>query len=142
MEKDNFPKPPLEGIAYGEIAYWFLVAGVMIAFIGLVVYLASPGYIDKPSLMNYLWQGCDCQTIWTQLSVTAHPLPWYSSLEILGKGDRLATVGIAITCFAAVFGMWGASFQIVRSKSKLYLVFALIIAMVLTLSALGLIKLG
>jgi hypothetical protein len=142
MEKDNFPKPPPEGIVYGEVAYWFLVAGVLIAIIGLIIYLASPGYIDKVGLLNYLWQGCDCGTIWSRLSASARPLPWYSNLGLLVKGDRLAMLGIAIACFAAVFGMWGAALQMVRSKKKLYLIFAIIIAVVLTLSALGLISLG
>jgi hypothetical protein len=142
MEKDNSPKPPREGIVYGEIAYWFLVAGVLIAIVGLIIYLASPGYIDKTGLLDYLWQGCDCQTIWADLSAASHALPWYSSLGLLVNGDRLAMLGIAVACFAAVFGMWGAAFQMARSKSKLYLIFALIIAAVLTLSALGLISLG
>ena len=50
-------------------------------------------------------------------------------------------IGIAITCFAAVFGMWVTAFQMVRSKRKLYFIFSLIIAIVLTLSASGLITL-
>ena len=142
MDKDNAPKPPYEGVVYGEVAYWFLVVGVLIAFVGLIVYLATPGYIDKESLLSYLFQGCDCLKIWTDLSAAAHPLPWYSGLGLLLKGDRLAMLGIAVASFAAVFGMWGAAFQMVRSKKRLYLIFAIIIAAVLTLSALGLISLG
>jgi hypothetical protein len=142
MEKKNLPVQPSEGVVYGEVAYWFLVAGVLIAIVGLAIYLATPGYIDKVGLLNYLWQGCDCQSIWADLSSASVPLPWYSHLGLLVKGDRLAMLGIAVACFAAVFGMWGTAIQMVRGKKKLYLIFAIIIAVVLTLSALGIVSVG
>jgi hypothetical protein len=142
MEKDKIPAPPREGIVYGEIAHWLLLIGVIIAIVGLVIYIASPGYINKAALLSYLWQGSDCQTIWQEVGGVSQPPAWYSCLSMLGKGDMLATLGIAVACLAAVFGMWGVSFRMLRSKGKLYLVFALIIAVVLTLSALGLINLG
>ncbi len=141
MEKDKFPTPPREGIVYGEIAYWILLAGLIIAISGLIIYMTSQGYADKASLLGHLWQGCDCQTIWQMAAGVSRPPPWYSCLGMLSKGDMLATLGIAVACLAAVFGTWGAAFQMVRSRAKLYLIFALIIAVVLTFSALGLITL-
>jgi hypothetical protein len=141
MEEEKIPAPPREGFVYGEIAYWFLVAGVVVAIIGLGIYLGSPGYIDKSSLLYYLWSGCSCQSIWQDIGGSGQVVSWYSSIKMLTRGDMLATVGIAIACLAAVFGMWGTAFQLVRSKRKLFLVFALIIAAVLTLSALGIINL-
>jgi hypothetical protein len=142
MEKNNLPQPLREGIVYGEIAYWLLLIGAIIALVGLVIYIASPGYIDKAVLLGYLWQGRDCHSIWGELGGVTRPLPWYSCLGMLSKGDMLATLGIATSCSAAVFGMWGAAFQLARSRRKLYFIFALIIALVLTLSALGLVTLG
>jgi magnesium-transporting ATPase (P-type) len=142
MEKEKVPAPPREGIVYGEIAYWLLVTGVIIAISGLIVYITSQGYIDKASLLNYLWRGVDCHTIWKDLGGVSQPPAWYSSLGMLSKGDMLAMLGIAVSCLAAVLGMWGTAFQMVRSKGKLYLFFALIIAVVLTFSALGLITMG
>lgn len=143
MEKDNVPAPPREGIVYGEIASWLLLAGVIVALVGTLIYLVSPqNYIDKTSLLDYLWRGYDCQTIWKNVSGVEQPPPWYSCFGMLFRGDMLATLGIAVASLAAVFGMWGAAFSMVRSKRKLYLIFALMIAVVLTLSALGLITLG
>lgn len=139
MEKDKVPVPPREGIVYGEVTHWLLLIGVIIATVGLVIYLASSqGYINKAFLIDYLWQGCDCHTIWQEVSGVSTPPSWYSCLGMLSKGDMLATLGIAVACLAAVFGMWGAVFQLVRRKGKLYFIFALIIALVLTLSVLGL----
>jgi hypothetical protein len=143
MEEEKVPAPPREGVVYGEIAYWFLVAGVLIAIVGLGIYLGSPGYIDKSSLLSYLWSGSSCQTIWKDIGGSGQVVSWFSSIKMLHKGDMLATLGIAISGFGAVFGMWGATFQMFRGgKRKTYLIFALIIAIVLTLSALGIISLG
>ena len=60
---------------------------------------------------------------------------------MLSKPDAIAMLGIAIGCLAAMFGMWGAFFQMLRRGRKLYLIFALVIAVILTLSALGIISL-
>jgi uncharacterized membrane protein len=63
---------------------------------------------------------------------------WY--LGKLGYGDAIAMLGIAVSCFAAVIGMWGATFAMFRDKEKLYAAFALIVALLLTLCALGIIS--
>jgi hypothetical protein len=135
------PSPPREGIIYGTITHWLLVVGMAVTVIGMVIYIASPGYSDKAVLLSHLWQGCNCQTIWMAASGSSQPPAWYSSLGMLSHGDMVATLGIAIASLAAVFGMWGAAFQLVRSKGRFYIVFAFIIAVVLTLSALGIVKL-
>jgi hypothetical protein len=142
MDKNKIPAPPHEGIVYGEITHWLLLVGVLIAIIGLVIYIASPGYIDKTYLLNHLWAGDDSHTILSGATGSAEPPHWYSCFGLLPRGDMLATLGIAVTCLAAVIGMWGTAFQMIRNKGRLYLIFALIIAAVLTLSALGIVKLG
>lgn len=142
MDNENIPKPPREGIVYGEIAYWILFVGVFIAVIGLVIYLMSPGYVDKTSLLDHLWQGDNCNTIWKVAGGVSQPPPWYACFGLLTKGDMLALLGIAIGCLAAMFGIWGAAIQLIRSRVKLYIIFAVIIALVLTLSASGLITIS
>jgi hypothetical protein len=62
-------------------------------------------------------------------------------LDLLSNGDVIAMVGVAIICGAAVVGMWGAFVGTVRSRERLYAVLALIIAVILTLSAIGVITL-
>jgi hypothetical protein len=141
MENNEVPRPPREGIVYGEIAYWLLLIGMMVAIVGSVIYIASQGYVDKTCLLTHLWQGDDIHAIWEECA-GASEVPqghWY--LGMLSQPDAIAMLGIAISCIAAVFGMWGAFFQMLRSGRKLYLIFALIIAVILTLSALGIISL-
>lgn len=142
MKRDEIPRPPREGIVYGEIAYWLLIIGVLIAIVGSVIYMASHGYIDKTHLLAALWRGEDIHTIWREcVGVSAAPEGrWY--LSVLPQPDAIAMVGISVSCLAAVFGMWGAFVQMVRSRGRLYLILALIIAVILTLSALGIISLG
>lgn len=143
MEEQKTPTPPpREGIVYGEIAHWFLFVGMAISVVGLVVYIAAPGYVQKIPLLQGLWQGCDCQMLWSQAAGVTGTINgrWY--LDVLPQPDAIAMVGIAISCLAAVIGMWGAVFQMVRSKGRLYLAFALVIAVVLTLSATGVVKMA
>ena len=108
MEKDKAPTPPREGIVYGEVAYWLLLVGVIIAMVGSVVYMASQGYVDKTCLLDNLWRGSDCLTIWRECAgVSGTPEGhWY--LSVLPQPDAIAMVGISISCLAAVFGMWEA----------------------------------
>lgn len=142
MNKLDIPEPPREGIIYGEIAYWTLLVGMTISIIGLVIYIVSPspGYIDKAYLLDYLWQGYDCQTIYQELGGVSHIPPWYACIGMLSKGDMVSMLGISICCLAAPIGIWGMVVQLARSKERLYLIFAVIIAVVLTLTAIGLIS--
>lgn len=140
MEKDKVPKPPIAGTLYGDITYWLLLVGVVIAIVGLAIYMTTDGFVNKEALLDQLWQGADVDTIW-EASSSVNEAPeghWY--LRFL-SGDAVAMVGIAIAALAAVFGMWGALFGLVRSKGGIYITFALIIAVILTLSALGVISL-
>ena len=142
MERDKAPKPPLAGIIYGEIAYWILLIGMMVAVVGSGIYLYSGGYVDATCLLNHLWQGADTHTIWEECAGVKE-IPqghWY--LGMLHQADAIAMLGIAIGSVAAVFGMWGAFIGILRSREKMYIVFALIIAVILTLSALGVITIA
>lgn len=135
------PQPPLAGIVYGEIAYWVLLVGVLIAVIGIGIYLVSDGYVKQDCLLDKLWDGETAETIWQGCAGLEETPEGHWYLDKLSKADALAMGGIALGCLSAVVGMWGASIAMFRSKEKLYVAFALVIAMVLTLSALGIIAL-
>ncbi len=140
LETRDIPKPALPGVIYGEIVFWIMVVSMIISIPGFIFYLGSGGYLDSTKVLNQLWQGCDCLTIWKEVGNVNQPIPWYDSIGLLPKGDMLAMLGIAITGIAAVVGMWGAFVGTLREKEGIYIIFALIIAVVLTLSAVGLLK--
>ena len=134
-------QPLLAGIIYGEIVFWVMLIGMAIAVVGLIFYLTSGGYFNSVSLLNSLWQGADSLTIWNQVGNVSQPLPWYSCFSMLGKGDMLAVLGLVCTGVAAIFGVWGAFFGMLRNRSLIYMGFALTIAAILTLAAMGIITL-
>jgi hypothetical protein len=142
MENER-PKPPIAGVIYGTICYWIVVVGILIAIVGMSMYFVSGGCLDTDILLDSLWEGKVVEDVWEEASCIGE-LPeghWYLNLDLLSHGDVIAMVGIAIICGAAVVGMWGAFVGTVRSRERLYAVLALIIAVILTLSAIGVVSL-
>lgn len=135
------PKPPIAGVIYGTICYWIVMVGIAVAIVGMIIYFVSDGYVAQDCLLDKLWDGEDVEAIW-QACAGVEEVPeghWY--LSMLSNGDGIAMLGIAIIAFAAVIGMWGALWGTVRSGERLFAVFALIVAVILTASALGLVSL-
>jgi hypothetical protein len=142
MENER-PKPPIAGVIYGTICYWIVVVGLLVAIVGMSMYFVSGGCLDTGILLDSLWEGKVVEDVWAEASCIGE-LPeghWYLNLDLLSHGDVIAMVGIAIICGAAVVGMWGAFVGTVRSRERLYAVLALIIAVILTLSAIGVVTL-
>lgn len=138
----EYPKPRLSGIVYGECAYWLALAGMVVAIVGMVMYMLKMNqFFDGQTLMAALWEGKDTDTIWKLASggkvQYGH---WY--LKNLGTSDGLAMLGIGISCVAGVVGIWGSVVAMIAAKEKpyIFLVFALIIAVILVCSAAGLIS--
>jgi hypothetical protein len=139
--KEKPPEVPVPGVIYGEIAYRFALLGILISIVGMVIYMMSNGYLDKTCLLNQLWGGASVDAIWKGCAGIKTPEGhWY--LSKLSQGDGIAMLGISVTCSAAVLGMWGGLIGMVRSKGGMYIVFALIVAIILTLCAIGLVKSG
>jgi hypothetical protein len=139
-ERESAPKPPAAGVIYGRICYSFVMVGILIAVIGIIMYFVSGGYFDQQCLLDKLWDGEEVETIW-HACAGVESVPgghWY--LSALSHGDVVAMLGIAIISFAAVVGMWGAFVATARSGDKLYSVFALVAAAILTASAIGVIS--
>jgi hypothetical protein len=158
MMKDEHPKPPIAGVIYGRIAYSVVMLGILIAIVGMVMYFVSDGYIEQDCLLDSLWDGEKAEAIWEGNCTagdhstgdagtegdSAEPAikpNGHFYLSMLSYGDGIAMLGIAICCFAAVAGMWGAFIGTIRSGERIYVLFALIIAVILTLSAIGIIQL-
>jgi hypothetical protein len=139
MERNSAPKAPIAGIIYGKVGYWLAMVGVLIAAVGSTMYLAGGGYVDKRSLLQALWQGHTAKTMWAKLTGTAEVPHGFWYLGRLSQGDCLAMLGIAIVCIAGVVAMWAVAFELLGSKGGIYVIFAVVVAVILTLSASGLI---
>jgi hypothetical protein len=142
MENEH-PKPPISGVIYGTICYWIVIVGILVAIVGMSMYFISGGCFDTEILLDSLWEGKVVEEIWAEASCVGH-MPeghWYLNLDLLSHGDVLAMLGIAIVCIAAVVGMWGASVGTIISRERFYTVLALVIAVILTLSVIGVVSL-
>ena len=144
MSEQNVQKPLLSGLVYGEFAYWIALAGLLIALVGIVMYLFGANqFFDPNIIMQGLFEGKDASTIWKEATggevIYGH---WY--LEKLASSDGIAMLGIGVCCFAGVVGAWGAVVSMIVNKEKpyIFLYFALIIAVILILSAVGVISVG
>ncbi len=138
-EESQTPETPVAGIIYGRIAYCIAMTGVLITAVGSALYLVLGGYLSKTSFLQDLFKGDNVRTTWAELAGTAgapHGC-WY--LGRLGQGDCLAMLGISLVCVAGVVAMWGVALELLRSKGGVYIVLALVVAAILTLSASGLV---
>jgi hypothetical protein len=140
MEKDKAPKPPTAGIIYGNIAYRLAIIGMIIAMVGIIIYLASGGYLNESALLKDLWRGDTVRSLWVECAGATRIPHGYWFLGRLAQGDCLAMLGIAVACIAGVVGVWGAVFGLLRSKGGIFIIFALVVAVILTLSALGILS--
>jgi hypothetical protein len=141
-EERQIPKPLLSGVIYGEIAYWVALIGMSVSIVGIVLYLIGINqFFDPQVVLDGLFAGKDTTVIWKAAanSEVRHG-HWY--LHILAKSDAIAMLGIGICCFAGVLGAWGSVIGMIVNKEKpyIFLVFALIIAVILVMSASGLIS--
>lgn len=134
------PKPPTVGIVYGEAVYWITLIGMIIGIVGVGMYLSGSGLMN-PEFMDGLLKGEDPHTLWEKYSKIGE-LPeghWY--INYIAYGDSIAMLGIVICSIAGVIGMWLTTITIfIRREVPLkFGVFSLIIAVIMTLAALGII---
>lgn len=137
--KEKAPEVPVTGIIYGEIAYWVALLGILISIIGIVIYMVSGGYLNMTCSLDQLWRGTSVDAIWTGCANVSQTPEGHWYFGKLAYGDGIAMLGIAVSCTAAVLGMWGGLFGMIRSKGGMYIVFVLIVAIILTLCAAGLV---
>jgi len=143
MEDRDETKALLSGIIYGDCAYYIALVGMVVSMVGIIIYFFGVNqYFDANVMINHLMAGEDADTIWKEATegevLYGH---WY--LGKMAFSDAISMLGIGICCCAAVVGAWGSVIGMILNKEKpyLFLVFALIIAVILICSAAGLISL-
>ncbi len=139
--REAAPKPPIAGVIYGTICFWIVMLGIAVAIAGMIMYFVSDTQVSQECLLDTLWEGATVEEIWHECAGVDEVPTGHWWLKCLSEGYCIAMLGIAICAWAAVIGMWGAVWGTVRSGERLYVVFALIIAVILTLAAIGVISL-
>jgi|Deesub1362B_J571_1020462.scaffolds.fasta_scaffold00154_20 drug/metabolite transporter (DMT)-like permease len=138
---ESKPKPPLSGVIYGEIVYWMVFIGMIISIAGVAMILTTESnYINSACLLNNLWGGKNESVIWDECAKSHPEKYWFFGK--LNTGDGIGMVGIVLASVSAVVGVWMSAIFLFRDNEKLFFVFAVVTALILTASALGLINLG
>ena len=141
MMQEPRPKPLLSGIVYGECVFWLALAGMIMGMIGVGIWLSGDTqFFDADILMHELLAGEDVRTIWeTAAGSDVLHRHWYISR--LSYGDGMAMLGVGICCCAAVIGTWAAVVTMLLAKERpfVFVLFGLVIAVILSVSAAGVI---
>ena len=137
------PKPLLSGIVYGHVVFWLVIVGALLGLTGMAGYLFEGSqFFDADVLLKELLAGRDVRTIWAR-AADSEVLRgrWY--LSCLACGDGLAMLGISICCWAGVVGIWAALLGMLvgKERPRMFALFGLIVALILSLSATGVISL-
>ena len=142
MTGQEKPKPLLSGIIYGEIAFWITIVGMLVATIGIIMYFFGRNQLFAcQELLNGILEGKNAVTICDEIACKEIEYGnWY--LSNLSFSDSICMLGMGICGLAAIVGVFGYSAGVIvkREKPYIFLVFALIIAVILVLSATGLIS--
>ncbi|MFO7898923.1 MAG: DUF1634 domain-containing protein [Planctomycetota bacterium] len=139
MAEQTKPRALLSGVVYGECTFWIGILGMSIGIVGMVLYFAGAGsFFDSEALLDGLWAGKRARVIWREAAGgDVEPGHWY--LARLSTSDGIAMLGVAISCTAAIVGIWAATLTmwIKNQEPKLFVLLALILAVLLLLSATG-----
>lgn len=141
-ETDNRTDAPLFGIVYGEIVYWIAVVGVVVGITGVAMHLSNAGSQESSvQALDALWAGKSAAEIWGADADTEGMGHWY--LKELRTGNGLAMLGVAMCCAAAVFGLFGGCIAMFTSRGRepvLYMILAVIVLVLLSLSVIGVVS--
>jgi hypothetical protein len=142
------PKPPIEGVLYAEISAWITVAGMLVAMVGLIAaFLFGGGILDEIGVMKDLFGGRGESVIWAKDSVFASMPEQYWFFKHRLDADEFSMIGLIFACYGGVVGVWAMFFSTFRAKKVLfykrglYTFLALLLAVIMTLAATGMITL-
>ena len=129
-------KAKSEDLAYGETVYWLTLAGSVIVLIGSLLSFVSQSNFASPSYwVSKVWQGSTTEEIWEGVGGTPNG-HWY--LSHLATGDGLQALGISVAVISIVIGLIISAIILFKRKSRLFGGFALISALIIVISVLGL----
>ena len=130
------PKPPLAALIYGEIVYWGVLLGSVIAIVGSVLAFLGDNFVPVSYWLSAIWQGKSVAQTWEGATGSLPMGHWY--LPHLTTGDGLTALGLSLGVFAVVPALFLSAAVLFKEGERLYGLLALAGGVVVMLGVLGL----
>lgn len=142
MSAGDRPLMPKAQIVYGEIIYWMTILACLLCMVGPVISAAAPenNVLNPYKLFGAIFEGKSAPEIWDQVGGGFPGGHFY--LKNFTKGDGFTQMGLALGCSCALWGLLVAAFLYARERIWVYVVLALWVSMLVTLSMLGIVSGG
>jgi len=140
MSPEERPKMPLAQLVYGEIIYWLTVAACIICMIGPVISMASVknNVMNPHYLFAGIFEGKNTETIWQEVG---GGFPgghfWFKNFTM---GDGFTQFGLALGCSVAIWALLAAAIAYLAEKVYFYVILSLWVALLVGLSASGILQ--
>lgn len=137
MDTIQKPEIPKAQTMYGAIVYWITIVSCLICMVGPVISVANPekNILNPYKLFNAIFQGKDPQTVWQEVGGGFPGGHFY--LRNLTYGDGFTQFGLALGCSVALWALIAAAVAYAREKVYLYVILALWVAGMVTVSMIG-----
>lgn len=139
MSAQKIPKIPPVQIVYGAIVYWITILACLICMVGPVISVASPdnNVLNPYKLFTVIFEGKDAQTVWQEVGDEFPGGHFY--LKHLTYGDGFTQFGLALGCSVALWALIAAAIAYASDKVYVYVFLSLWVALLVTLSMLGIV---
>ena len=134
--KVDRPKPPLAALMYGEIVYWGVLLGSVIAIIGSTLAFLGDNFVPVSYWLSTIWKGESVAQTWEGATGSLPMGHWY--LPHLTTGDALTALGLSLGVFAVVPALFLSAAILLKEGEKLYGTLALVGGLVVLMGVLGL----
>lgn len=140
------PSADEEQLLYAKILQAGMYIGLLLLLATFALYTsgALAPAVPVAELPNYWTMGVDDYLEATNHDYLhlEHPVSGWAWLSVLGKGDYLNFLGIAVLSAVTIVCFLGIVPTLVRKKDTPYVVMALLEAIILTLAASGILSVG
>lgn len=140
MTAEEAPKMPRAQTVYGAIVYWVTIASCIICMIGPVISLANPdnNVLNPYFLFAGIFEGKDAETVWQEVGGEFPGGHFY--FEKFTFGDGFTQFGLALGCSVALWALLAAAVAYLADRIYLYVILAVWVALLVGLSASGIVK--
>ena len=140
MTVEEIPKMPRAQIIYGEIVYWVTIVAAIICMIGPVIAMSNVenNVLNPHFLFASIFEGKSAEAVWEDVGGEFPGGHFY--LRHFTHGDGFTQFGLALGCSVALWALIIVAFAYLSEKTYLYVFLALWVALLVFLSAAGIIK--